>query len=62
MNILSLDEQTLMKEASEMNLQKLRTIIKAVSFYFLFKFKENIFFLEWSCSWSNSCSFIKYDS
>ncbi|CAF0727149.1 unnamed protein product [Adineta steineri] len=28
-NILSLDEQTLMKEASEMNMQKMRTIIKA---------------------------------
>ncbi|UJR34327.1 hypothetical protein I4U23_021730 [Adineta vaga] len=28
-NILSLDEQTLMKEASEMNMQKFRTIIKA---------------------------------
>jgi hypothetical protein len=29
-NILSLDERTLMKEASEMNLHKFRTIIKAV--------------------------------
>ena len=31
-NILSLDERTLMKEASEMNIQKFRTIIKAVRY------------------------------
>ncbi|CAF4115558.1 unnamed protein product, partial [Rotaria sordida] len=34
-NILSLDENTLIKEASEINLQKLRTIIKAVIYIYL---------------------------
>jgi hypothetical protein len=53
-----------MKEASEMNFQKLRTIIKAVKLnYFVNSFNEfYMCFLEWSYTWNNSCTFIKYDS
>ena len=61
MNILSIDEQALMKEVSDMSFKKLQTIIKTVKYSQLISLiYQNL--LEWCYSRNNTCASIKYDS